>query len=190
MSEQIEYTLPVDLGDGKPLRIGSMSPVPGPAEVEIVSSKLVTDGKTTLRFQVAFLEGDAAGLKTGIVVGTDMEAGKGFNRKHLSALYRGLHDANGKAALPADKIKGQITVTPAHFAGQRAYVFVADKAEGEKYADINFITPEEYAALKTSGGLPKQAAKTTATTQAATPIMPPPPVANGAAAPSLTDLFK
>lgn len=205
MADVIEFNIPVSLANAAPVDVLMQDPPNGAHEVEIVDVRQVTKdgegGKTTLRFAVSIVGGEAAGMMTQVVVGTDWT--KPFNVGHLMNCLTGLHTAEGKFGDPA-KIKGITSVAPQTFKGKRAYIIVKPPAEevsesGKKnFADKNFLTRDQFEAAKKAAALQgnvipmARASAGASATPGATHTPPAPtstPAPSSQPAQGLTDLF-
>jgi hypothetical protein len=205
----------IDFSGTPTVDVMQSDPPAGPYEVEILDVKQVTKegegGKTTLRFSVAPVEGDARGMPCQVVVGTDFS--KPFNAGHLVNLLTGILQKIGKTP---EEIKVKLRAVslasiPAACKGKRAFIFVKSAPEGElddrgyqKRADKNFISRDMYETAKKIGitgkaavgagasssppGAPPSSNGSAGKTTAAPPAPPPPPAAPAAGS-DLGDLF-
>ena len=158
MAENTEFVLAVPFGSGAtPVDVTMQDPPGGPHKVEIVDVKHVTNeknGKVSLRVSVSIKEGEAQGISTMVVIGTDFS--KPFNVSHLANLLIG-------AGVPPDKLKGNVNIKRENLVGKTAYIFVKAPMEGEideetgkaKRANNNFITKAAFDAAVRSQQIAK-----------------------------------
>lgn len=190
-----EFSLNVNLAGAAPVDVMFQDPPGGAYEVAITGVRQVTKegGKTSLRFSVGIVEeGVAKGIQSQVVIGTDWS--KAFNVGHLMNCLMGLHTPDGQY-VSADKLKGQLPLSPGLFQGKRAFMLVKPAPAGEvdeqgrqAFADKNFLTREMYESAKKLGTVATAAPKTGGNSTVST-TAPAPTAAPAAAPTALKDIF-
>lgn len=147
MADLYEFNVQVNIGDVAPVSVLMQSLSPGAHKVRVADAFLhqaeKENEKSTFRFLLIDEEegSPTLGAQTQISIGTDMEKGNRFNARLLKT---SLISVGAKAEL----IKGVLTLSPTHWKGRTAYVYVKPAAEGETddqgrpaLPDTKFMTP-------------------------------------------------
>ncbi len=122
---------------------GYAEPATGAYKVSITEVVLYQkdDGKSSVRFQTVFTEGEFAGSEQRLYIGTDLsKAGnlRSWKTALLSAGYTAAQIENG-----------EVDITPETFAGREAFIYykAKDANDPTSQPDRQFITPESFATL-------------------------------------------
>lgn len=134
---------------------GYVEPVTGAYRVKITEAVLYKkdDGKSSIRFQTVFSEGEFAGAEQRIYIGTDLSK-QGNLRSWKTALL--------SAGYTAAQIEtGAVDISGENFVGREAFVYykAKDANDPTSQPDRQFITPEAFASFHGEASTTAQAAK-------------------------------
>lgn len=134
---------------------GYVEPVTGAYRVKITEAVLYKkdDGKSSVRFQTVFADGEFAGAEQRLYIGTDTTKTGNLRSWKTALLSAGYTSAQVET--------GAVDISGENFVGREAFVYykAKDANDPTSQPDRQFITPEAFASFNGEASTTAQAAK-------------------------------